>query len=249
MHGIFDSGVGGLSVWKECKRLFPNTPLLYFADQAHVPYGDLPLELSYQYVEFAIKKMISLGATSISIACHTISTTHGETLKKEFTTPIFDIASSTLSAIEKKDQIAVIGTEATIRSNYYQNALNLRLHSAISCPTLVPMIEQGRVVKKKVAKALLPIPPGAKSILLACTHYPFISKIISEILEGIEIIDPAPFFAKNLPLLPFSSDDLFFTTGSVKLFHEVSEKILKTNLSFPFFIKPLQCRIKPTISV
>jgi glutamate racemase len=249
MHGIFDSGLGGLSVWRQYKKLHPNAPLLYFADQAHIPYGDLSLELSYNYVVFAIEKMISLGATSISIACHTISSTHGERLKKEFDFPIFDISSNTLLKTEKKNKIAVIGTRATIESNYYQHAFGSRLHSATSCPLLVPMIEGGKIEKKKIATSLSSIGEGAKSILLACTHYPFISDVIFELLEGIEIIDPAPFFAKSLPFSTLFDTDLFFTTGSPERFHQLSTTLLKTNLSFPFFIKPLECSINPTISV
>ncbi len=249
MHGIFDSGVGGLSVWREIKKAFPGTPLLYFADQAHMPYGDLPIELSYRYVEFAIEKMIALGATSISIACHTISTTHGEALKNRFDVPISDIASTSLLTVEKRDKITVLGTKGTIQSNYYQHRLGARLHFAAACPTLVPMIEKGEVQKKRIEKSLSMIPRGAEGVLLACTHYPFISEMISEILGGIETIDPAPTFAKNLSLSPLNGNDLFFTTGSPKIFYGQATTLLKINLSFPFFVKALQCHIKPALPV
>lgn len=248
MHGIFDSGVGGLSVWKELKLRFPDTGFLYFADQAHLPYGSLEYQESLFYVKGAIDTLIDAGATSITLACHTISTTIGQELRPLYPVPIYDISSSSFEEIAPFKKVAVIGTVNTIQSQYFQKILRGKLHSATACPKLVPMVEKGVIEPKTIRSSLLLIPPGADCVLLGCTHFAFIADEISKALGGIKVIDPARAFANQIPHLSSNAPEKFFTTGDVKKFHALSEKLLKRKLSFPFFIKPLYFHEKPHFS-
>lgn len=248
MHGVFDSGLGGLSVWKEIKNRFPTSSTLYFADQAHLPYGSLPSKKSLYYVQGALDHLIEMGATSISMACHTISTTIIDKLRPLYSIPIYDISSASLQSAADYQKIAVIGTTNTIRSKYFQNVFKDRLHSATACPKLVPMVEEGVISRSMIESSLILIPPGADSIFLGCTHFSFIGEEISRALGGIKIIDPAAFFTSQLPPLASGGIDKFVTTGNVEKFHTMSENLVKRKLPFPFFIKPLYFREKLYLS-
>ena len=239
MHGIFDSGLGGLSVLRQLRKISPNADLIYYADQIHVPYGELSPEETFIYVKSALTLLEQKGATSVTLACHTVSTTIANKLRREFSFPIFDIASHSLSQLENFQRIAVIGTRITIESGYYQNVLGQRLHSATACPKLAPMVESGQINERAIQNSLAPILPDPDCIILACTHYPFLSEYISKIFDKCTIVDPSIHFAGQVPLVEGTGRELFFTTGDETLFKRRGESLLNRKLSLPFSIKPL----------
>ncbi len=157
MLGIFDSGMGGLSVWKELKKLDPSKGVLYFADTARFPYGNLSRDKLFIYAKECIDHLVHLGATSIAIACHTIATTVAPLLKHSSPIPIYDIASHSLSLFTHLERVAIIGTKATIASQFYQKHLGEKVISTLSCPLLVPMIEAGVIDLKIIQESLAPL--------------------------------------------------------------------------------------------
>lgn len=202
--GIFDSGVGGLTVLKEIEKALPHESIIYFGDTARVPYGTKSAETIERYsVEnalFLLEKNIKL----LIIACNTASAYGLLKLKRVFTVPIVEVilpgAASLASATQNK-KVAVLATKATVASEAYPKAIQkidprLELLS-ISCPLLTPMIEEGMldhsVTKAMVKQYLQPIKEkGCDSVLLGCTHYPLIKNLIAlEMGPQVQIIDSA----------------------------------------------------------
>lgn len=240
MLAILDSGVGGLSVWKKLKELAPSKGVLYFADSARVPYGNLTRDKIFIYAKESIDHLIDLGATSIAIACHTIATTVGPLLKHSSKIPIYDIASSSLPLLAPLTKVALIGTRATITSGYYQRALGSKMITAQACPLLVPMIESGKIDADIIKSSLDGIDRNVDALFLACTHFPLISEAIQSFLPNISLMDPAFAFAKTILPLAKEAPDEFYTTGDPAHFHECRTIFCgRENLSFPFLIKSL----------
>ena len=240
MLGILDSGVGGLSVWKELKKLSPNSGVLYFADNARVPYGNLTRDKIFIYSKESISHLIDLGATSIAIACHTISTTTGPLLKHSTQIPILDIASHSIPLLTPLNRIGIIGTKATISSEYYQRALGEKIINAIACPHLVPMIENGEVDMALIKASLERIDPTIEALFLACTHFPLIKEAIQILFPHIPLIDPAISFAKSLLPLASAAPDEFYVTKDASHFYKSATIFCEEKkVAFPFLIKSL----------
>jgi len=211
MIGIFDSGVGGLTVVKELIALLPNKPLIYFGDTARTPYGTKSPETIIQYAIEDTEFLIRHGATVIVIACHSAASVATETLKKRFSLPIFEVISPSRDlAIKstKNKNIGLIGTRATVNSSVYnreiaQIAPEIRLFSQ-PCPLLVPLVEEGwlksRETRMIIRKYLRPLRDVAiDTLILGCTHYPLLKRVISEIAgKKITIIDPSKEVARDV---------------------------------------------------
>lgn len=208
MIGIFDSGIGGLTVVKEFFKYLPEYQIVYFGDTAHLPYGtkspNFIKKRSKEIVEFLLKK----GCKVIVIACHTSSSIAYDFLKKEFSNlPVFEIITPGIKKavkLTKNKKIGIIGSPGTIKSGVYRKKLlsidpSLKIYSQ-PCPLLVPLVEEGwirRKETKEVAKEyLLPLKrKGIDTLILACTHYPLLKKTISEIAgKNIKIVNPAKDF-------------------------------------------------------
>ncbi len=240
MLGILDSGVGGLSVWKELKNLSPKSGVLYFADNARVPYGNLTRDKIFIYSKESISHLIDLGATSVAIACHTISTTIGPLLKHSTKIPILDIASHSIPLLSRYNKIGVIGTKATIESGFYQRALNEKIVTALACPNLVTMIESGIIDEKVIEFSLNKIDPSIDALFLACTHFPLIKERIQKYFPHTPIIDPANSFAVNLLQYICDSADEFYTTKDPAGFHKSTSIFCgEKKVAFPILVKSL----------
>ena len=240
MLGMLDSGVGGLSVWKELKRISPSSGVLYFADSARVPYGNLSKEKIFIYAKESIDHLIDLGATSIAIACHTIAASVGPLLKLSTKIPVLDIASHSLPLFENLTNITLIGTKATVNSGFYQRRLVERLAKAIACPALVPMIESGNIDLNIVKTSVETINPSTNVLFLACTHFPLIKDVIQSFFPSMILIDPAESFAKTLLSYAKESPDEFFTTGDPAHFHRSASIFCQMQkVPSPFLIKSL----------
>lgn len=193
MIGIFDSGVGGLSVVKEIFKYLPNYQIIYFGDTARLPYGTKGADFVRRYSAKITEWLIKKGAKIVVIACHTSSAWAADFLKEQFKEiPVFEMitpgAREVLRAT-KNQKIGIIGTPGTIKSGSWEEKLlelepNLKIYSK-SCPLLVPLVEEGWVNKKitkEIVKEYLEEfkERGIDSLVLACTHYPILEKAIKE---------------------------------------------------------------------
>lgn len=200
--GIFDSGIGGLTVAKRIIAMLPNENIVYFGDTARVPYGtksnEIVIEYSFQDAQFLIDKNVKL----IIVACNTASSIAISKLKEKFNIPIIGmIEPGTQLALKstKNGRIGVIGTNATISNKAYSNELkslekNLEIIEK-PCPLFVPIAEEGWLdheATKLIAKEYLQelIDFGIDTLILGCTHYPLLSGVIQEIMgDDVKLID------------------------------------------------------------
>ena len=237
---IFDSGLGGLSLYKELKLINPEIGVIYFADSKNVPYGNLPKEKIFFLTKMAIAELKELGATSIAIACHTVSTTILPLIKKSESIPIYDIASISIEILKKFNRISLIGTKATVNSGFYQKNLDNKILSALACPDLVEMIESGILEESVIELSLANVNRDVEALFLACTHFPLIKEKITPYFEGVEIIDPANYFARKLQTHSSHMKDEFYTTGDPIQFQHHAEIFLKEQkVPSPFLLKSL----------
>lgn len=212
--GIFDSGVGGLTVLHRIKHLLPHESFVYLADTAHVPYGDKSTELIVRYslenIQFLIQQEIKL----IVVACGTSSALALDRLCENCAHPVMGMIDPGVEravATTRNGKIAVLATRATIRSGVFQQEILRRMPqakvSAIPCPLFVPLIEESfcshSAAKLIVKEYLTPLHSQAvDTILLGCTHYPLLRSLIEEEFEGkAEIIDPAICCAEKVSAL------------------------------------------------
>jgi len=203
MIGVFDSGIGGLTVVKKIFEILPDYQLLYFGDTARTPYGDrgekVIKKYAFEVVDFLIKKGIKI----IVIACNTVSAVAYKDLKGNFKVPIFEVITPAIGkavALTKNKRIGVIGTRATINSGIYEKLIQeknpaLKVFSQ-PAPLLVPLIEESWLKKgetKRIIKSYLHPLKMAQidTLIMACTHYPLLAKQIQlKIGRKIKLVDP-----------------------------------------------------------
>jgi glutamate racemase len=204
MIGLFDSGIGGLTVVREVIKRLPQHAFIYFGDTARAPYGNKSAEVVAEYGLEAAKFLIDKGAKVLVVACNTVSAVGIEVIKKAYpNVPVFDVVTPAISAVSSQSKghhIGVMGTRALVNSGIYQNLLNGSSKfkvSAHTAPLLVPLVEEGWLDKpetKRIVKSYLaPFKRAQVDILvLACTHYPLLKKLIAaKAGKRIRIIDPA----------------------------------------------------------
>lgn len=246
MIGIFDSGLGGLSVLKALRKTFPKYAMLYFGDTARLPYGTKDIHSIQKWSSQNVKWLQEQGAKIIIVACHTASTTSGHILKQEFSLPIFEMTTPLLEIItEAKDsnRIGLIGTPATIKSGFYQEKLS-GLSSQIffqSCPLFVPLVEENWIhrpgTREIVEASLAPLKRKKIDMLvLACTHYPLLQDVIQGVLPGVKIINPAQRLAADMKTFFSHHQSLektiqkgktkFFFSAKPYHFHSISRSFL-----------------------
>lgn len=209
--GIFDSGVGGLSVLRAIRTQMPHENLLYFADQGHVPYGPRSLEQVRQFSEAITRFLIAQGAKLIVVACNTASATALHHLRETFSEiPIVGMEPAIKPAAEHTNSgvVGVLATPATFQGKLYASVVE-RFAKGVSvlqdtCPGLVEEIERGAMeaesTRNILAAALRPmLEKGLDTVVLGCTHYPFVIPIIKQIVgENVRVIDPAPAVARQV---------------------------------------------------
>lgn len=200
--GIFDSGVGGLTVLRELYRQLPNESILYFADTARLPYGTRTPGEILQFVREIMTWMTSQGVKMVIMACNTSSALALEAVRGEFDVPVLGvILPGARAAVQKGKRIGVIATPATAASNAYRQAIEEINPTAqvwqVGCPDFVPLIEQNRIYEpytKEVAKQYLSPLLHLKidTLVYGCTHYRHLEPLFREILPpSVRLIDPA----------------------------------------------------------
>lgn len=210
--GIFDSGVGGLTVAHAIKQLLPGESLIYFGDTAHLPYGDKSAESIKFYSRKITEFLLEHDSKVVLIACNSASASAYDSLKKEFNekTIILDVIDPVVDYLKTRDfkKIGVIGTKRTISSGTYDKKLKEKSPAttvvSLATPLLVPMIEEGfifddisnAIIRSYLSNDLL---AGIQALVLGCTHYPIIKNQISKIFNfNVEVVDSAKQVSTNL---------------------------------------------------
>jgi glutamate racemase len=200
--GVFDSGVGGLTVLRELYRQLPNESILYFGDTARLPYGIRSQAEIIQFSREILSWMVSQGVKMVIMACNTSSALALEAIRAEFNIPILGlILPGARAAVQQGRRIGVIATPATAASNAYRHAIQ-EIDTAvevwqIGCPEFVPLIESNRVsdpYTHQVAQEYLTplLDQKIDTLIHGCTHYPHLNPVLKSILPPtVKIIDPA----------------------------------------------------------
>jgi glutamate racemase len=239
--GIFDSGVGGLSVLRALRALLPAESLVYVADQGHVPYGARPMAEIQAFSEAITRFLLEQDAKLIVVACNTASAAALHFLRQTFAgVPFVGMEPALKPAAEQTESgvVGVLATPATFQGALYASVLE-RFAGGVqvlqdTCPGLVAQIEagdlQGAETRRILHSALAPmLAQGADTVVMGCTHYPFVIPLIREIGgEGLRVIDPAPAVARQVRRVLMERGLLaggekkagvrYYTSGSVQAF-------------------------------
>lgn len=207
--GIFDSGVGGLTVWKELVKVLPNESVIYYADNKHCPYGpkskDEIIKLTSKVVDFLIQKKCKI----VIVACNTATAAAIDFLRANYNIPFIGMEPAVKPAAlnTKTKSIAVLATEGTFNGKLYSEtsrkyASDVKLNIQVG-DKLVDIVEKGlvneRSTKSHLKKMVEPlIKKNIDHLVLGCTHYPFLIDVLKEVLpENVKIINPAPAVVKQ----------------------------------------------------
>lgn len=202
--GVFDSGVGGLTVAREVMRHLPDENIIYFGDTARVPYGSKSKDNIIHYSRQIIRFLQSKNVKAIVIACNTATALALDVVQKEFDLPIIGViepGARAAVAETRNKHIGVIGTEATIQSQMYSEVIkrydSQMCVSGKPCPLFVPLVEEG-FAKHHIADEVIDIylnemkASDVDTMILGCTHYPLLrSKIMKYFGEAIHLVNPA----------------------------------------------------------
>ena len=202
--GVFDSGVGGLTVAREIMRQIPDERIVYFGDTARVPYGSKSPNTIIRYSRQIIRFLRTKNVKAIVVACNTASAFALETIKPELDIPIIGVVkpgAKVAARTTENGKIGVIGTEGTIRSEIYTKTIHRENKDAQvmgrACPLFVPLVEEGWIKDPvTVAVAERYLQPFKESdidtLILGCTHYPLLRSTVREIMgEGVNLVNPA----------------------------------------------------------
>lgn len=202
--GVFDSGLGGLTVLKEIKKILPNEDLVYFGDTARVPYGPRSKETIMKYTFQAINFLLTKDVKAIVIACNTATARSLVEAQEKYDIPIIGVIEAgarTAAASTKNGKVGIIGTEGTIKSKAYNTEIKkidrrIKVYGK-ACSLFVPIVEEGwantevaRLTAKEYLKDLEE--KGVDSIVLGCTHYPLLKRTIGEeVGMEVKLVNPA----------------------------------------------------------
>ena len=256
MIGIFDSGVGGLTVARAIMQQIPGYDIVYFGDTAHTPYGTKSAQTVIGYTINNIKFLLSRGAELIVIACNTASSVVSAPVLKQFSVPIFEVITPAVKlAVQasKNLNFGIIGTRATITSGIYEKKIMENQPRAsvysVACPLLVPLVEEGWLDKAETAmivkKYLQPLKTRQiDTLILGCTHYPLLKKVIQrKIGKRVHLIDSSisaasgvkRFLAANTQIdqrLGRNDRLTLFVSDVTDQFKKIAKMTLKTNITF-----------------
>ena len=248
--GVFDSGVGGLSILIELQKLLPKEDFIFIADQAHVPYGEKSQPQLCKLTSNISKFLIQNDVKLIVVACNTATCNSIDFLRKKFTVPFVGTVPAIKTAAEKtvKKCLGVISTPATSASSYLAGLITSHARGVkvinIGCAGLENVVEKGDLNSKEVEsllnKYLQPIKrAGADAIVLGCTHYPFLrAKIRKNVGSDVKIFDSGKAIAKRTMRLLEGSHSLnnqggvthYFTTGDRKDFSQAASVLMEKRI-------------------
>ncbi len=250
--GIFDSGVGGLTVFKEVARLLPGENLIYLGDTARVPYGTKSVKTVQRYAVEAAEFLVEQGVKLLIVACNTASAVALPLLRERFNLPVIGVIEpgARRAAASMNRRIGVIGTEGTISSGRYPEAIHQLVPDAeifsVACPLFVPLAEEGwadhEIARLTALEYLQPlITARIDTLVLGCTHYPLLRNTLSRVLGPmVTLVDSAEETAKTVSQL-FADQGLahpdhgglrsFFVTDVPTRFENVGRAFLGAQLT------------------
>ena len=250
--GIFDSGIGGLTVFREVRKALPGADIRYFGDTARVPYGTKSAQIVTHYSLQIAWYMVGRGVDAVIVACNTASEYSVDILRNAISVPVFGVVEPGARAAVQatvNGKIGVLGTRGTITSGAYQKAIARIAPEmevvATACPLFVPLVEEGWLVdpitQDVAIKYLEPhMEAGVDTLVLGCTHYPLLKEVISMVMGGeVNLIDSAEETAKDVKV--FIEDagltdgappgrELFEVTDSPSRFSEIGQIFLEHEL-------------------
>lgn len=254
--GVFDSGLGGLTGYRALRELLPGEDLVYFGDNARVPYGTKSREVICRYAMQDVRFLLSKEVEAILIACGTVSSNALELLEDRFSVPFVGVVSPAAQAAakiagEKNGRILVLGTAATVKSGAYEKAVkaidrSLRVQS-VACPLFVPLAENGHTAKGDIAataiagKYLLPFENfDADAVILGCTHFPLLSEIIADVLPAPALVSAGEESARAMAeqigrraSACGNGTDTFYTSDDPASFRENASLFLGKSIASP----------------
>lgn len=249
--GVFDSGLGGLTVFKEIVGQLSGESVIYFGDSGRAPYGTKSRETVIKYALQDIRFLVSLDIKMIVIACNTMSAHGYEIVKKNVDMPVVEVigaGAAAGAAGTRNKKLGIIGTTATINSEAYQKAVN-KIDNNIeiyqrACPLFVPLVEEGRdwwessITLQIAEKYLLPLKEtGVDTLVLGCTHYPLLKTTISKVMgDEVKLVSSAMEVTRvvkktiddhNMQRDPrLKPDYRYYTSDSVEKFESLCSIIL-----------------------
>ena len=251
--GIFDSGVGGLTVAKAVMNLLPEEEIVYLGDTANLPYGEKSAEKVTEYAFANTHFLLKYDIKVLVVACNTASSVALESLQAHFDIPILGVIEPAARAalkMTRNKRLSVIGTNRTIKSDVYAKVLR-RLNAEVevfskACPLFVPLIEENFIdheATKLIAREYLEefSQKDVDTLILGCTHYPLIRDVIAGILPRVNLVDSANATARNLRSildneglrsLSGSGNHLFFATDLTAKLHALAKRILGNDVRF-----------------
>lgn len=250
--GVFDSGVGGLSVAGRLMHDAPHLAIHYYGDTAHVPYGDRPAAEVTHLVETIVEHLVDSGCSAVVMACNTSNALALDRVRSWCPVPVVGIIDpAAVAAVERtrNGKIGLIANPLTARSGAYERSCRMalgRLNFGVTvypmgCPKLVPLIEAGLVqspeTKEQLWEYLAPLQmEQVDTLILGCTHYPFLRPLVQELLgPEVEIIDPASYVLQELIRLGVTSTPnsghLVEVSGDPEEFARVGSRLLSRPLS------------------
>ncbi|MCL2855918.1 MAG: glutamate racemase [Defluviitaleaceae bacterium] len=244
--GIFDSGVGGLTVVREIMTTLPHQPLVYFGDCFRAPYGDRNDEELMEFSRRIVRFLLSKDVGAVVVACGTISARIFEQVRAFVppNIPVYGMLAAGVQAVvetSKNGKIGVIATEGTVNSGTFEHSIVAARPDAtvksVACPLFVPLVEEGWV-DNEVADLTAQIymreleDSGIDALLLGCTHYPLLSPSIAKALpQGVTLVNPAGYVAQALQRDGFGAEDGdgsydFYVSGKKERFDKIAKIIL-----------------------
>lgn len=247
--GVFDSGVGGLSVWREIARRLPHEDTIYFADQIHIPYGPRSLAEIRGFSETITRFLLAQDCKAIVVACNTASAAALAHLRETFPAIPFigmEPAVKPAAATTQTRVVGVLATPATFQGALFASVVE-RFANGVQlinqvCPGLVEQVEAGRIdalaTDTMLRGFLQPIlAANTDTVVLACTHYPFVIESIRRIAgPGVNVIDPAPAIARQVERVlsehslsapaAHAGQHVFYTSGERAAFQQVLDRLV-----------------------
>jgi glutamate racemase len=251
--GIFDSGVGGLSVLRVLREQMPNENVVYFGDQGHVPYGARPMEEIQKFSEGITRFLLEQDSKIIVVACNTASAAALKYLREKFPHISFvgmEPAVKPAAEATQTGKVGVLATPATFQGALYASVVE-RFGAGVelfqnTCPGLVSQIEKGELATQPTRQiledALIPmLEKNIDTVVLGCTHYPFVIPLIQEIVgENVRVIDPAPAVVRQAGKLldmgagrntsPVKGNVRIYSSGDIAKVQSVLSALLGENL-------------------
>lgn len=246
---VLDSGVGGLTVAKEIMRQLPQEKILYFGDTARAPYGPRSREEVLRFTRQIVQYLLPFEPKMIVIACNTATAMALKEIRSEVSIPVMGVVYPGARAAIKHSKtgvIGVIGTEGTIRSEAYDQALGLIAPNvdvvSQACPGLVPLVEKGQFDTEEawsvVRESLSPLKQHSiDCLILGCTHYPFLQDVIQEVMgPQVKLINSAEETAREVSAILYHRGELsqsaeppvhrYFCSGDTVLFQKIAHHLL-----------------------